>query len=147
VDRARQIVTRLTRRLRAVLSLCAVPLVAAGCDTLLGDPDRVVALELVGPASRTVTVGDTLLLVVRAVTAGGDTVPGAAVTWAVLDTGAVGFALDPALGRVIGEAPGKGNVQAAYEDLRTDAIAITVVAALAVWDGRRGGRAAERQAA
>lgn len=104
-----------------------VPL--SSCQALLGDPDRVVALELVGGTSRTVVVGDTLQLVVRAVTAAGDTVPGAAVIWAVLDTGAVGFSLDPELGRVIGEAPGKGSVQAAYEKLRTDPVLITVAAA------------------
>ena len=101
----------------------------SSCQALLGDPDRVVALELVGGTSRTVVVGDTLQLVVRVVTAAGDTIPGATVIWAVLDTGAVGFSLDAELGRVIGQAPGKGSVQAAYEKLRTDPVLITVAAA------------------
>ena len=111
----------------------------SSCQALLGDPDRVVALELVGGTSRTVVVGDTIQLVVRAVTAAGDTVPGAAVIWAVLDTGVVGFSLDPELGRVIGKAPGKGSVQAAYEKLRTDPVVIVVVAAAPAAAATRSG--------
>jgi hypothetical protein len=98
-----------------------------GCDALLGDPDRVIALELVGSASRTMAVGDTLRLSVRAIRANGDSFPGAAAQWAILDTGFVGLSLDAATGQAIAGAPGKWRVQAGYEDLHTDPVTITVV--------------------
>jgi phage tail sheath gpL-like len=129
VDRARPLVSRLARRLRAVLSLSAGALVAPACDTLLGDPERVIALELVGGTSRTIAVGDTLQLVARAITAAGDSVPGAPVVWSVLDTGVVGIRLESLTGRVIGEAPDTGRVRASYENLHSDPVKITVVTA------------------
>jgi hypothetical protein len=73
------------------------------------------------------TVGDTLQLIVRAIRASGDSVPGAGILWSVLDTGVVGFRLESMTGRVIGEAPDTGRVQAAYQDLRSDPVRVIVV--------------------
>ncbi len=106
----------------------AVALLAAGCGLLLGDPDRIIALEIVGPTKYTVPVDDTLYLMARARSANGDTVPGAAIVWAVLDTGTVGIALDTASGRVIAQAKGDWRVQARVEAIRSDPIVITVTA-------------------
>jgi len=103
-----------------------VALLAAGCQLLLGDPDRVIALEIIGPTRYTVSVNDTLQLRARARSANGDTVIGARISWAVLDTGAVGIALDTATGRVIGQTPGDWRVQARVEDIRSDPVVITV---------------------
>lgn len=101
-------------------------LVAFGCGSLLGDRDRVIALELEGGLERTIHVNDTLRLVARAVTAAGDSVPGAAIEWAVLDTLVTAFALDSQTGTVIGLEPGTGRVQASFETLRSDPVRITV---------------------
>ncbi|HWP38892.1 MAG TPA: hypothetical protein VNL18_15205 [Gemmatimonadales bacterium] len=127
MDRARPHLSRLARRLRGVLTLSAGAAVAPACHTLLGDPDRVIALELAGGTNRIVVVGDTLRLIVRAINAAGDSVPGAPIVWSILDTGVVGFRLESATGRIIGEAPDTGRVQAAYEDLRSDPVRVIVV--------------------
>lgn len=104
----------------------AVALLAAGCKLLLGDPDRIIALEIVGPLSYTIQVDDTLQLKARARAANGDTVAGAAIQWAVLDTGAVGIWLEPSTGLVVGQSRGSWKVQAQVEDIRSDAITIKV---------------------
>ncbi len=127
MDRTRPHLSRLARRLRGILTVSAGAALAPACDTLLGDPDRVIALELVGGTNRTMTVGDTLQLIVRAIRASGDSVPGAGILWSVLDTGVVGFRLESMTGRVIGEAPDTGRVQAAYQDLRSDPVRVIVV--------------------
>lgn len=101
---------------------------AAACQLLAGDPDRIIALEIIGPVTYTVPVNDTLQLRARARSADGDTVAGAVITWAVLDTGEVGIAVDAATGRVIAEAEGSWRVQARVEDIRSDPITITVTA-------------------
>lgn len=106
----------------------ATALLLLGCASLFGDLNRVIALEIVGGTAHTIQVGDSLRLVARAVTAAGDTVPGAVIAWAVLDTGVVGFTLEPATGLVIGTTAGKGRVQARHEELRSDPIRITVTA-------------------
>lgn len=107
----------------------ALALLAAGCKLLLGDPDRIIALEIIGPARYAVAPGDTLQLAARARSANGEVVTGAAIVWAVLDTGQVGIALDAASGRVVAEATGEWRVQARVETIRSDAVTITVVAA------------------
>ena len=98
----------------------------AGCHEITLNPDHVVALE-VANAEPTVPQGDTLRLVARALNAAGQPVTGAPVTWAVIDTGVVAFALDPS-GLVTALAPGSGRVQAAVENLRSDPIKVTVTA-------------------
>lgn len=102
-------------------------LLATGCKLLLGDPDRIIALEIVGPTKYELTVGDTLRLVARARAANGDTVAGAAISWAVLDTGTVGLALDSAASWVIAVAAGHWRLQARVEEIRSDSLPITVV--------------------
>lgn len=104
----------------------AVALLVMGCKLLLGDPDRIIALEIVGPLTHTIHVADTLQLRARARSANGDTVIGATIEWAVLDTGAVGISLDPATGMVVGQSPGSWKVQARVEEIRSDAVTITV---------------------
>lgn len=103
-------------------------LLVAGCNVLLGDPDRIIALEILGPTKYTVQVDDTLYLKARARSANGDTVIGATIVWAVLDTGSVGIALDSATGMVIAHAAGDWRVQARVEEIRSDPITITVAA-------------------
>jgi hypothetical protein len=105
-----------------------VALLAAGCKLLLGDPDRIIALEIVGPTRYTVAPGDTLQLAARARSANGDVVMGAAIVWAVLDTGQVGIALDPASGRVVALATGEWRVQAYVDAVRSDPVTIAVAA-------------------
>ena len=105
----------------------ATALLVLGCTSLFGDLDRAIALEIVSGTAHTIAVGDSVYLVARAVTAGGDTVPGAAIAWAVLDTGVVGFTLEPT-GLVTGTAAGQGRVQARYEEIRSDPVRITVTA-------------------
>ena len=105
----------------------ALVLLAAGCKLLLGDPDRIIALEIVGPTRYELSVGDTLQLIARARAANGDAVAGAAISWAVLDTGIVGLTLDSATGRVVAEAAGHWRLQARVEEIRSDSLPITVV--------------------
>ena len=46
--------------------VAAVALLAAGCKLLLGDPDRIIALDIVGPLTYAIQVDDTLQLLARA---------------------------------------------------------------------------------
>lgn len=75
-----------------------------------------------------VAVGDTVRLTARALNTHGAAVPGAVITWVVIDTGTVGFTLDGATGLVRGTTPGGGRVQARVENLRSDPLRITVTA-------------------
>ncbi len=97
-----------------------------GCGSLLGDPDRIIALEVPGGTSRSLNVGDTLLLVAHGITARGERSNSISVEWAVIDTAVTAFSLNPASGKVIGLAAGSGRVQGSYGELKTDPITITV---------------------
>jgi hypothetical protein len=99
------------------------------CGNVLADFDRVVALDILGPLTRTVEEGDTIQLAARAVDARGETVPDAEIVWEVIDTGTVGFVLDPTTGVVTGSGAGAGRVQARTEELRTGPVSITALAA------------------
>jgi hypothetical protein len=101
-------------------------ILAAGCSTLLGDPDRIIALEIVGPTAYTVSVGDTVRLSARARAANGSVVADAPVAWAVLDTGQVGILLLSPKGPALARAPGRWRLQAQVETIRSDPITITV---------------------
>jgi hypothetical protein len=101
-------------------------LLVLGCKGIFADSSRIIALDIVGPLSYAIQVNDTLQLRARALSAAGDTVNGAPVEWAVLDTGTVGIALDPATGLVVGQSPGRWRVQASVEAIRSDAIVIQV---------------------
>ena len=94
------------------------------CSDLTVNPDRVIALEISGGAP-TVEEGDTLRLTARTLNAAGEAVPNVTVTWAVLDTGTIGFTLNPS-GLVTATAPGAWRVQASADDLRSGALTITV---------------------
>jgi len=101
-------------------------LLLLGCKGVFGDSSRIIALEIVGPTSYTIHVNDSLHLSARALSAAGDTVSGAPIEWAVLDTGTVGITLDPATGLVVGQSPGHWAVQARVEAIRSDSIVIKV---------------------
>lgn len=92
----------------------------------MGDPDRIVAIEVVGPQAPTLEVGDTLALSARALNARGEIVPDAPVVWHVLDTGQVGVTLDTATGFLTAVAPGAWRIQARVEALATAPITVTV---------------------
>jgi hypothetical protein len=104
----------------------------AACNPLANDAEKIIALEIYGPAERTIEEGDTLTLTARALNLAGDTVPGAVITWEMVDvdSGQVGFTLDESTGLVTAYAPGSGRVRPRVEDLTTLAvITVTVTAA------------------
>lgn len=101
-------------------------LLVLGCKGIFADSSRIIALEIVGPRSYAIQVNETLQLKARALSAAGDIVSDAPIQWAVLDTGTVGIALDPATGLVVGQSPGHWRVQASVEAIRSDSIVIRV---------------------
>ena len=104
----------------------------AACNPITGDSDKAIALVIEGLPERSLEVGDTLTLIAKALTLGGDTVPDAQIAWVVVgpDTGQLGFTLDTLSGLVTGYAPGSGSVQPRLEDLITRAlIEVTVTPA------------------
>jgi hypothetical protein len=105
--------------------LMTLSVMVAACDTITGDFDRIIGIQL-DQSPRTVEVGDTLQLTAQAVSAKGDIVHDAAITWALLsvDSGQVGFTVEES-GTVRAHAPGNGQVQAQFEDLRSDPITVT----------------------
>ncbi len=107
--------------------------------TSLTDFDRIVAIEIIGSTAPTVPQGDTLRLRARAIDAAGDSVPGATITWVLLDvdTGQVGFTLDSTTGLVTAQTPGAGRVQARVETLRSGIITVTVTDTGSTAAGRR----------
>ena len=129
MDRARaQRPRRLGRRggnLRAIPSLAAL---VAACSAITGDLNRVIAIEVDGPAQRYVEENDTLRLAARAIDAAGDTVSEAIVQWVLMDvdSGQVGFDLDSLTGLVTARSPGRGRVRARVEELYSDSITIDV---------------------
>ncbi len=106
--------------------LAAAASVATACRLLTGPSDRIIALELTSPTMNCVLPGDTLQLHARALAANGDSVPDAAVTWAILDTGAVGIVLLDSRGTVAANLIGTWHVQAAVDSIRSDPVAIVV---------------------
>jgi hypothetical protein len=101
----------------------------AACSAITADFGRVIAIDILGPLKRTLEEGDTLTLQAQAVSAAGDVVTDAAVVWESIDTGSVGFDLDPASGLVTGTGPDSGRVQARYEGLRAGPVWIKVLPA------------------
>ncbi len=95
------------------------------CHDVVLDNGRVVAIEVVTPAPR-VNTGETLQLVARPINVAGETLSTVTVTWAVLDTGALGFTLSPA-GLVTGINPDTARIQAEADGLRTPPITLTIV--------------------
>ena len=106
----------------------ALAALSTACGLLTGPSDRIIALELTSPKVNCVLLGDTLHLHARALSANGDTVPGTVITWAILDTGAVGIVLIDSSGTVAASLIGTWHVQAAVDSIRSDSIAIVVQA-------------------
>ncbi len=129
MDRARPpILGRVGGIRNAVKRAAVLGLLALGCKLLLGDPDRIIAIEIVGPTAYSVPVGDTVHLSARARAANGEEAKGALIEWAVLDTGRVGIELVSPQGLVIARDPGRWRVQAKVETIRSDPVTITVTA-------------------
>lgn len=98
-----------------------------GCGNLLTDLDRIIALELRN-LQVSVEEADTIRLSAVALDARGDTVD-VPITWAVIDTGRVGFVLDTATGLITGTGPGTGRVIARSANLRSGEVVVTVTPA------------------
>lgn len=108
-----------------------LPLLAAvlACSEIVGDPNRIVAIELVGSAAPRVEEGDTIRLVARALDAGGAIVSDAPLVWQVLDTGQVGITIDSTSGLITATAPGSWRVRARVDALASSPITVTVTPA------------------
>ena len=111
-----------------------------GCSEILGDPNRIVAIEVIGPAMPTVAVGNTITLEARALNARGAVVPDAPLLWEILDTGQVGITLDASTGMITATAEGTWRVRARVDDLASPPIAVIVTAAPAPPAGARVAR-------
>lgn len=97
------------------------------CTHLTTDLSVPVAIEIETPAPPSVEEHDTLRLVVRVFNRGGDSIPGAAVRLAVLDTAYL--AVDSADQAVVGiKAHAGARVVALSGSLRSDPLAIQVLA-------------------
>ena len=118
------------RNRNRVARLAGVALLAS-CSTITGDFDRIIAIEIVGPTTRQIVEGDTATIVANVRDAGGDLVPEAEVAWAVIDvdTGQVGFTIEPATGFITALFPGSGRVQVSVEEFRSGPVTIQVIAA------------------
>lgn len=101
------------------------------CSQIVGDLDRIVAIEILGSTARTVEEGDTLRLTARAVSAAGAVVPDAQIQWGILDvdSGQVGFVIESGTGLVTAVSPGTGRVRARVDDLTSGTVVVTVSAA------------------
>lgn len=108
-----------------------LPLLAAGlaCSEIVGDPNRIVAIELVGSTAPRVEEGDTLRLTARALDAAGAVVSDAPLVWQVLDTGQVGMTIDSTSGLITGAAPGSWRVRVQVDALASGPITVTVTPA------------------
>ncbi len=81
------------------------------------DLDRIVGLEVEGGLQRSVEENGSIQLIAWAISAGGDTVPDADIVWDLLDvdSGQVGFTLEPSTGLVVAYSPGTGSVRPRVE--------------------------------
>lgn len=110
------------RRVAAVLGMA---LLLAACSDFADQGGGVIAIEVVGPAQRSLTVGDSLTLGARALDRNGDSVA-AALVWRSADSVVT---VDSASGVVVGRHPGLGRVQAFLGTLPSPLIQIQVTAA------------------
>jgi hypothetical protein len=104
---------------------------AAACADLLGDLDRIVAIEVVGSAAVSLEEGDTLTLVARALTASGAEASEAVITWGLVDpdTAAIGLTVDPATGYLAAIRPSVDSLIAQAEGLTAGPVVVRVVPA------------------
>ena len=109
----------------------AIAACTAACSQIVGDFDRIVAIEILGATTRTVEEGDTVRLAARAVSAAGAIVPEAAIVWGLLDvdSGQVGFTIESETGLVTAITPGSGRVRARVDELTSGTVVVTVSAA------------------
>jgi hypothetical protein len=98
-----------------------------GCTSLTPDFNQVVALEVSLPFGGNLELGDTLVPSARALDGRGDSVA-AIIYWTSLDTAHV-TVLDSTTGATLGKTVGAGAIQARVGNLRSNPIAITVLAA------------------
>jgi hypothetical protein len=118
---------RLTIRRAAGLAASSFALLAPACTNLTTDLTVPVAIEIETPASPSIEQHDTLRLVVRVFDRGGDSIPGAAIRLAVLDTALL--AVDSADQAVVGLNPGSpARVVALSGNLHSDPLTIVVLA-------------------
>jgi hypothetical protein len=98
----------------------------AACTAIV-DFGRVVAIDVVGPADPTLEEGDTLRLRAYGVSAAGDSVPDAVVTWqsVIPDSASEVLRID-STGLITGITAGEGFVQALHRSLATPLISVTV---------------------
>jgi hypothetical protein len=89
--------------------------------------NQVVAIEVSLPNGGSVELGDTIFPAARALDGRGDSVA-ATIYWTSLDTAHV-TVLDSTTGATLGRTNGGGAIQARVGNLRSNALAITVVAA------------------
>ncbi|HEY6853024.1 MAG TPA: hypothetical protein VI139_02155 [Gemmatimonadales bacterium] len=98
-----------------------------GCTNLGTDLNQVVAVEVSLPYGGNVELADTIFPSSRALDGRGDSVA-AIIYWKSLDTAHV-TVLDSTTGATLGKAVGAGQIQARVGNLRSNPVAITVVAA------------------
>ena len=98
-----------------------------GCSSLSPDFNQVVALEASLPFNGSVELGDTLVPSGRALDGRGDSVA-ATIYWTSLDTAHV-TVLDSTTGATLGKTVGAGAIQARTNNLHSNPLAITVLAA------------------
>lgn len=98
-----------------------------GCSNLGTDLNQVVAIEVSLPYGGNVELGDTIVPAARALDGRGDSVA-ATIYWTNLDTAHV-ILQDSTTGATVGKALGSGAIQARVGNLRSNPLAITVLAA------------------
>jgi len=99
--------------------LLAAAAILTACTSIF-DLGRIAAIDLLDGKTVDLEEGQSRQLRARAVTAGGDTVPDAVVSWerVDLDSGVTTFTIDSS-GLVTALAPGLGRVVASVEELRS----------------------------
>jgi hypothetical protein len=95
-----------------------------GCSNLTEGAGGVVGLEIQAPALKTIEIGETLQLSVRALDKDGNPVD-APVSWLAQDTT---LSVDGATGAITGVFPGTGRVQAFSGSLASELETFTVIA-------------------
>ena len=101
--------------------------VALAACTSIVDFGRVVAIDVVGPTVPELEEGDTLRMVGYAVSAAGDSVADAVVSWVAVvpDSAPTVLSIDSS-GLIMGLLAGTGFVQARHENLATPLITVVV---------------------
>ncbi len=101
--------------------------VALTACTSIVDFGRVIAIDVVGPTVPELEEGDTLRMVAYAVSAAGDSVADAVVSWVAVvpDSAPTVLSIDPS-GLITGLLGGTGLIQAQHDNLATPLITVIV---------------------